>query len=130
MAERATRTHSSKRVTNWGTPTSGDAKGRAYQYDQHDKTKPRPSLLGQAESFQSTPTDQPTQDGPTCWCGSPGCALPSHKRKLNPIFETWLMGWPLWWLTSVPELSGRSEMASFLCRQRSALSSLLAARGL
>ncbi len=30
------------------TPTSGDANRGEYQYDQHDKTKPRPSLLGRA----------------------------------------------------------------------------------
>lgn len=29
------------------TPTAGDAKDRDYTYDQHDKTKPRPSLSGQ-----------------------------------------------------------------------------------
>ncbi len=47
------------------------------------------------------PTEQATGSvGSTCWCGSPGCALRSHKRKLNPLFDEWLMGWPPNW-TSV-----------------------------
>jgi hypothetical protein len=79
----------------------------------------------QANAFQSSPLGQPTTDGQTCWCDSPGCARPSHKRKLNPIFETWLMGWPIWWLTSAPEHCGALAMASYLCRLRSRLSHLL-----
>lgn len=83
----------------------------------------------QAMSFQDSPPALKTSDGLTCWCGSPGCVLPSHKRKLNPIFETWLMGWPLWWLTSAPEPSALWGMASYLFRQRSALSFLLGGPG-
>ena len=83
-----------------------------------------------AGSSPRSHSDQTTPDGPTCWCGSLGCALVSHIRKLNPFFETWLMGWPLFWLLTEPELSGRSEMASWLSKQRSGLSSLCAERGL
>jgi hypothetical protein len=114
-----------KEVNNWMSPSAGDAKGRTYTYDQHDKTKPRAALEGQAQSFQSSPQDPATPDGRTCWCGTPGCALPSHKRKLNPIFETWLMSWPLWWLVSVQVPYGPSEMASYLSRQRRHLFFLL-----
>lgn len=188
-----------KEANNWMSPSAGDSKGRKYTYDQHDKTKPRAALEGQANTwntpdtsnrfgnrqpdgrrslglntqannwptpdanamndgesaaswikraeilklkhtngngagmpltvasllFQSSRPAQTTPDGTTCWCGSPGCALPSHKRKLNPIFETWLMGWPLWWLVSVPEASGRSEMVLYLSRQRRRLFFLL-----
>jgi hypothetical protein len=78
----------------------------------------------QANGFQLSPQDQPTPDGPSCWCAIPGCARPSHKRKLNPIFETWLMGWPIWWLTSVPEHYGALAMASYLYKLRWALSRL------
>jgi hypothetical protein len=69
----------------------------------------------------------PLEGGKSCWCGDPGCALPGHRRKLNPIFVTWLMGWPLWWLLSVPEPLGRLGMASYLSKQRTHLSRLLAA---
>lgn len=88
-----------------------------------------PTSTQPAESSETSPPAPPTSDGPKCWCGSPGCVLPSHKRKLNPIFETWLMGWPLWWLTSEPEPSGPWEMALYLSRQRTALFYLLAGPG-
>lgn len=39
----------------WPTPTTTDAKGRGYTYDQGDKTKPRASLVGLARMFP-TPT--------------------------------------------------------------------------
>ena len=61
-------------------------------------------------------------DGPICWCGIPGCVQPSHKRRLNPLFATWLMGWPLWWMATEPQPYARSEMAVWLSRQRSRLS--------
>lgn len=82
----------------------------------------------QVNSFQDSPSDPPMSDGPKCFCGSHGCDLPTHKRKLNPIFETWLMGWPLWWLTSVPALYGLPEMVSYRFRLRSRLSFLLEGR--
>ena len=37
---------SGKESGGWPTPTAGDAQGRKYQYDNHDKTKPRLSLEG------------------------------------------------------------------------------------
>jgi hypothetical protein len=79
------------------------------------------SLTGQSRSWESLPPDQTIPAGKLCWCGSPGCALRTHKRKLNPIFETLLMGWPILWLLSVPAHCGRLEMASYLFRLRSAL---------
>ena len=101
---------------NWGTP-------RATTGQYCNQRKPGETILtlqGQAESFQSSPSDQPTPDGPTCWCASPGCDLPSHRRKLNPLFETWLMGWPLFWLTNEPRPFARSEMESYRFKLRSA----------
>lgn len=38
---------------NWKSPTVGEEKGRNYQYDHGDKTKPRLSLLGEAEAWPS-----------------------------------------------------------------------------
>jgi len=62
-------------------------------------------------------------------CGRHGCDLRFHKRKLNPLFVAWLMGWPIWWCITEPMPCAHSEMESYLCRQRSRLHSLLDAGG-
>ena len=46
----------------WSTPTANDAKTKAYTYDRGDKTKPRPSLLGQARE-EKWPTPRASPDG-------------------------------------------------------------------
>jgi hypothetical protein len=55
----------------WSTVRAADAAGVYYQRDQHQRGKERLSLLGQAEGLRS-------------------------KKRLNPLFVRWLMGWPLW----------------------------------
>jgi hypothetical protein len=79
-------------------------------------------------SAESSPQVPAKRDGATCFCSTPGCALPSHKRKLNPLFVTWLMGWPIWWLTSVPMPFARPAMESYRFRLRWHLSYLLSGR--
>lgn len=66
--------------------------------------------------------------GPACWCGAPNCSQPSHKRRLNPLFASWEMGWPVeigWSEAGEWTRCGSSEMALYLYRQRSLLWSLL-----
>lgn len=41
--------------TGWPRMTVADAHGRGYQYDRHDKTKPRLSLLGMAKVMSGVP---------------------------------------------------------------------------
>jgi len=41
--------------TSWQSPNAGDAKGRTYQYDQRDKSKPRLSNEGMAIASWPTP---------------------------------------------------------------------------
>ncbi len=107
----------------WTTPTT---------QDEHQRNQPHSQggtpLTSQANDFQSSPSDPKTNGGPTCWCGVQNCGLVSHKRKLNPFFEAWLMGWPLWWVTSEPQPCARSAMELYRSRLRSHLSSLLGAR--
>lgn len=50
------------------------------------------------------------------------------KRKLNPIFVDWLMGWPDGW-SSVDHAYSAAEMESYLCRQRQYLLFLLGELG-
>lgn len=111
---------------NWLTPATSDTNGTRTL----DGKRSGGLNTQAAIAFPSSPPDQeiPTS-GANCWCGSPGCDLPSHKRKLNPIFATWLMGWPLYWVTKEPMPFARSEMASWLCNVRSRLSCLLSERG-
>jgi hypothetical protein len=40
------------------------------------------------------------------------------RRRLNPAFVCWLMGWPLMWTHPEPINFGAAEMASYLSRQR------------
>ena len=83
-----------EQVSRWNTPKATQGMGKHSRTNGKDYLK----LDGQAEAFQSSPTDPLTQDGKTCWCKVLGCVLPGHKRKLNPLFVTWLQGWPIWWL--------------------------------
>src|SRR5262252_8867839 len=76
------------------------------------------SLTSQSAFWEALPQVQPTRSGMTCWCGASGCVQPSHVRKLNPLFVEWLMGWPLYWLTTEPTAFGRPATDAFLSRQR------------
>jgi hypothetical protein len=46
------------------------------------------------------------------------------RRKLNPHFVDWLMGWPVGW-SSVDHAYSATETESYLCRQRQFLAFLL-----
>lgn len=48
------------------------------------------------------------------------------RRRLNPAFVCWLMGWPWWWTNPGEINSARSATGSYLFRLRSHLASLLA----
>lgn len=73
-------------IAGWQSPTAGDARSRTYQYDQHDKTRPRLSNEG-------------------CLSGAPqiGFPAPTEKRgALNPELSRWLQGYPDTWTRSAP----------------------------
>jgi len=112
----------------WRTPSAGHpSKGGAQAPAKRLSGGHTLDLQDQVLTF-SLP-DQPIQPGGTCWCGRHGCDLRFHKRKLNPLFVAWLMGWPIWWCITEPMLYAHSEMESYLCRQRSRLRTLLDAGG-
>lgn len=111
----------------WNTPTATDAK----KSDDGPKSRARREagemltsdqrLRNQVQDFQSSHQDQLAPTGKMCFCGDSGCDQPSHKRKLNPLFATWLMGWPIWWCMKEPMPYAPSGMASWLSRARRCL---------
>jgi hypothetical protein len=84
-------------VANWGTPRANDAEGNQYCSGRNPGETIQ-TLTGHAEDFPSLPTEPETSTaGKLCWCNTPGCALRSHKRRLNVWFDEWLMNWPVNW---------------------------------
>jgi len=81
------------------------------------------TIAEQAEHFSLPAPTTPTP-GAKCWCGDPGCGRQSHKRKLNPLFVTFLMNWPVWWCHKEPMPYARRAMASWLSKGRWRLWSL------
>jgi site-specific DNA-cytosine methylase len=91
-----------------------DREDGGYQYSRGDKTKPVPTLTGQAlgASFH--------QVQPTYTVGG----IPSKERRsLNPLFVEWLMGWPPGWtlLAWTDFACSATELSAFKARMRSAL---------
>jgi len=123
-SEQSDSTYLGRQIQQWASPQARDTKSGECS-DQTYQANSRPLS---EQVLRSSPQDRVTNDGPICWCGIHGCALPSHRRKLNPLFVVWLMGWPLHWLTIEPVASGRAETALYLSRQRSLLSFWLGAQ--
>ena len=76
----------SRDAAAWPTPAARDHKG-SLPLDARDRTM---DTLDEAaeRKFRFSPPGPQTQDGP-----------PSSKarRRLNPLFVEWLMGWPIGW---------------------------------
>lgn len=101
----------------WPTPASRDYRS--------------PNLLSGAERGRPTAGEQlpnfvahhfsppvpDTLDGPTSLQPDP-----SLRRRLNPIFVNWLMGWPLAWTIAVPSASSAAATASWHCALQRQLS--------
>jgi len=69
----------------WGTPTSRDADKWHYREPGHER---QVNLSGQASTY-SLPV--PTSESN----GQPSSeSAPTSRRRLNPLFVEWLMGWP------------------------------------
>lgn len=70
-----------------------------------------------------SPLAQQISDGPT---SSPH--TPTSRRLLNPLFASWLMGWPSTWVIADPRACDASAMASYRSRLQQQLSCLLGER--
>lgn len=93
----------------WATPTTRDHKGM----DQ-------PGRNGGTSLAEQTERGRFSHRVPTIPDGRESLpSSPSSRRRLNPVFVCWLMGWPTWWTNVGPTACARSEMASYLSRLRS-----------
>lgn len=94
-------------AARWRTPRAKE--DSQYQYAGGNKSKPSPTLLGQAFSHPAQATST---------LGEASC---SDHRTLNPRFVEWLMGWPPAWTNC--ECSA-TEWSRWSRLMRCALSSL------
>ena len=102
-------------VEKWTTPKSRDWKGGQGAVERHE-----PDLDKQAEKFPvGPPEEKPGQSGPTS-----STPARTSRRRLNPAFVCWLMGWPWWWTRAERISFAALETESWLCRQRWLLRSL------
>lgn len=115
---------------NWPTPTPTEAPNT----NANQKNMP-PSLGNAAEMWSMPATDEPGLDQQArLWKSSfpldpttptPGAVSssdgPPSRQRLNPLFVSWLMGWPIWWILPLPIVlppSGSPETAWSHYRQR------------
>lgn len=70
-----------------------------------------------------SPLAQQIADGPTSLPRTP-----TSRRLLNPLFASWLMGWPSTWVIADPRACDASAMASYRSRLQQQLSCLLGER--
>jgi hypothetical protein len=111
----------------WPTPAARDAKGA--NSVEHVTTNGTgrmhmDQLANFVEHSPSSPQAQQIPDGPESLQSTD-----TLRRRLNPMFGAWLMGWPCWWTNPGITSCAKSEMVSYRSRQQSALSSLLGAPG-
>jgi hypothetical protein len=103
-------------VRLWQTPNVMDSSNRMIQNQRGDPTKPVPTLAGQCRSFPQAPaTSTPGDESSN--------TTPASRRRLNPRFVCWLMGWPLIGGNGSDSLG--TESCRFKRRMRSRLSRLV-----
>lgn len=105
----------------WPTASARDHKG-SLPMDQRDRTM---GTLDEAAERRFSPPAPATHDGQTSSENVPGSPQPSRKKRLNPLFVCFLMGWPEFWTTPVPTPCELRAMESWRFRLRCHLSSLL-----
>lgn len=102
------------------TPASRDYRTpNKASYQERSGTTKGEQLANFVAHSPSSPQAQPIQDGQQS-CES----VPTLRRRLNPAFGCWLMGWPVFWTNPGITNSVRSEMVSYQLRQQSQLSCL------
>lgn len=112
-------------AAQWPTPASRDFRTPNSQ-DSQDSQDSRKHTGGEqlpnyVEHHFSLLRDQPTPDGEP----SSTTSRPS-RRRLNPAFGCWLMGWPWWWTNPGLTSCVRSETELWRCALQQRLSCFFA----
>ena len=115
---------------NWPTPGAGDDRGPnpswAKAAERHAKNGVNKQMGLRDFAVSSPQVRAISVSGGEL---SPTDLQTFLRRRLNPAFVCWLMGWPWWWTNPVRISFARQEMESYLSRLRTLLASLLVERG-
>lgn len=138
---RAEDSESSGLVAQWPTPAARDQKGANSELHCTETGTGRkhmdqlPNFVAYHSSLQGlpTPSGEPSSTPVESVNGSQ--LSPTTKpvetvlgrRRLNPAFVCWLMGWPWWWTRAEPTSFGAVAMASYRYKLRWQLWSLVGA---
>lgn len=95
-----------KLAKNWPTPGANDQKGSATPGQRRGQLDEATEQLH--THLSSPPPDPTTPDGPA---SSP--TTHGSRRRLNPAFVSWLMGWPCHWTAPGPIPCGREATESW-----------------
>lgn len=112
----------SRDAATWPTPASRDAKGEnSQQHMSRTDGRTGKNHADQLPNFVAhlfySHQDQTMTDGLKSYESAPI----SPRRRLNPNFAEWLMGWPPGWSTADPTACDASETALWRCRLQSQL---------
>lgn len=114
-------------TAQWPTPASRDYKG-ANSADHALVTGGGRKHMDQLANFvEHSPYSPLAQETPVGQESSQ--TAQTSPRRLNPAFDCWLMGWPVWWTNPGITNSVRSEMELYRSRLHSQLSFLLGEQG-
>jgi hypothetical protein len=115
-------------ATTWPTPAARDQKG---ENSEESCLKTRSDGRGTSHTDQLpnfavhifSPQVQALPYGP-----SSSDSTPTQRRRLNPGFVCWLMGWPWWWTRAEPISFGAAATASWRSKLDAQLCFLLTGR--
>lgn len=108
-------------ATRWPTPAARDFKGE--NSDGHLEAGTGRKHLDQLPNFIAhvfSHPDPQAASGQTLFE-----IVHTSRRRLNPAFVCWLMGWPWFWMRAEPINSAAQATASWRCALAARLSSLL-----
>ena len=103
-----------EQAEHWPTPGANDQKGSAQKGQRRGQLDEATEQIH--THLSSSPPAPTSPDGPT---SSP--PTPTSRRRLNPAFVSWLMGWPIHWTAPVPIPSGPAATAWWRWQARSHL---------
>lgn len=105
----------------WATPAARDVKGANGAAHMESRERPHEDQLANQAIWAFPPSPQAEPITPHGGESSP--SAPTSRRRLNPVFTEWLMGWPLGWTDLDSPLPG-TELSRWRRHMRGSLSLL------